>query len=59
MGEGAIETKADAHAMQLKLQSKMNSREDAEGPKRIVGLECIAFILKSEECWEDVQSADR
>ena len=45
MGEGAIETKADAHAMQLKLPSKMSSRTGAEGRRRDVGLECIAVIL--------------
>ena len=48
MGEGAIETKADAHATQLKVPSKMNSRADAEGRKRHVGLEFIAVILQSK-----------
>ena len=54
MGEGENETKADAHAMQLKLPSKMNSRTGSEGPKRNVGLECIAVILKKSA---DVQEA--
>ena len=58
MGEGAIETKADAHAMQLKLQSKMNSRAGVEGPKRNVCLECIAVILSRRVLWteDDVQA---